>query len=905
MIVYLLKSIACLLLLLLVHRVLLQREVLHRFNRFFLLFSVVASFLIPLYTIEVPVEIATAPVEVNSEPVYFEAGSSEVISEPVYFKAASQDINQEQVIAEVSESEFKWEYLLFGLYALISLVFLYRFGRNIKILVNQIQRNVKVNYRGQTLVLLKEESLPYSFLKYIFVAESDLENGKFADAVFEHERTHIVEKHSWDVLFVEALMVPLWFHPGLYWAKATIKLNHEFIADAVALRSTPLEKYESQLLAMMLSEQKYGLASSLNFSLTKKRFEMMKRKSMSANGWIKLLVLVPILGGMVYFFSERVAAKADDTLQESEVYVSTANQKYLEPMDFDLTFTLKPDGVIEYRNENYALDAVKELIIETKKSQGDVKINLITESGLSMGELSDFQAILRDLDIRRIYYASSATEKFEELSSEQFIQKGQQVSLNLKQGQGDGSKVAQEEQKAKLYSEVRFLVEDVQMVYIFKNYSELTDKERSMLLSPPLPPPGIKEDGTVAPSFENERENDVSKIPHIFFTPDGDPFLTYNLFTESYVEEVTSLKNGKGSITITPDAIYLVDISNYANPADYFFQKFAEYESLRSGKPHYVNKSRMDQAIMESLFFELTALSYQFSEEIRSELGSLFSNQYSPLKTPILPYVKLVKGGEIQYKKRDELNEVERQLLPPPHPPLPSVWETTKPSKYVPADKKSSDPVADQKDDTSSKWPPAVKASQIQNNLQAYIDANSAYEKLRDQAPHFVKRSKAEQDKLSKMFSDLGSMYFQVAFNDKPKVNRPIHPFVPYVKLESDGEVYYKLSKDLTPEEISKFPPPPPPATPRKQVEAYKKIYFEYELKRQEGRGDSYKSVEERAAMYGLYNDLQDKFLAMEPTERRQVKMVNFPYFAEEENGKLVFKARDELTSEQRALNGC
>ncbi|MEB2780910.1 M56 family metallopeptidase [Algoriphagus sp. C2-6-M1] len=878
MMAYLLKSVACLLLLLLVHRVLLQREVLHRFNRFFLLFSVVASFIIPLYTIEVPVEIATAPVEVNSEPVYFEAGPSEVISEPVYFEAASQDSNLEQVFTAVPESQFNWEYLLIGIYGLIALIFLYRFVRNIKILFNQIQRNIKINYRGQTLVLLKEDSLTFSFLKYIFVAESDLENGKFTDAVFAHESTHIQEKHSWDNLFIEALLVPLWFHPGLHWAKASIKLNHEFIADEIALRSTPIEKYESQLLAMMLSEQKYGLASSLNFSLTKKRFEMMKRKSISSNTWIKVFALVPILGAVVYFFSERVAAKQESGNTESEVYVNSANQKYLEPMDFDLTFTLKPDGVIQYENENYDLDAVKALISETKKSLNAVKINLITGSELSMGDLSDFQAVLRDLDIRRVHYVDSGRKAVE----------------------------AQEEQKARLYSEVRFLVEDVQMVYIFKNYSELTDNERSMLLSPPLPLSGIKEDGTVAPSFENESENDVFKIPHIFFTPDGDPFLTYNLFTESYVEEVSKLKNGKGSITITPAAIYLVDISNYANPADYFFQKFAEYESLRSGKPHYINKSRKDQAIMEALFFELTALSYQFSEEIRSELGSLFSNQYSPLKTPILPYVKLVKDGEIQYKKRDELNEVERQLLPPPHPPLPSVWETTKPSKYVPADKKSSDPVANQKEETAGKWPPGVRADQIKNDLQSYIDAHAAYEKLRNQAPHFVKRSKAEQDKLTEMFSKLGSMYFQVAFHDKPKVKRPVRPFAPYMKLESDGEVYYKFGRDLTAEEHKKYPPlPPPPATHEEQVEDYKKVFYQYELMRNKGRNDASLSMEERNTLFLMYNELQLKFLRLGAPARRQVKMVNFPYYRVEENGKTVFKAISELTPEQKALNNC
>ncbi|MCE7053396.1 M56 family metallopeptidase [Algoriphagus sp. AGSA1] len=880
MITYLLKSITCLLILLLVHRLLLQREVLHRFNRFFLLFSVVASFLIPFCTIEVPQEIATASVEVNSEPVYFEAGQSEVISEPVYFEAESQKFNQDQVLAAVPESPFNWAYLLFGLYGLISLVFLFRFVRNIKVLVNKIQRNVKINYRGQTLVLLKEESLPFSFLKYIFVAESDLEDGKFTDAVFLHERTHIEEKHSWDNLFIELLMIPLWFHPGLYWAKAAIKLNHEFIADKVALQSTTLEKYESQLMAMMLSEQKYGLASSLNFSLTKKRFEMMKRKTTNPKSWLKLLLVTPILGAMVYLFSERVVAQADATTNESEVYVNTANQKYLEPVDFDLIFTLKPDGVIQYENENYDLDAVKELISETKNSQGDVKINLVTFSGVSMGDLSGFQAVLRDLDIRRVHYVKTHSE----------------VGVES---------VLQEEQKAKLYSGVRFLVYADQMYYEHKNFSQLTDKERSSLLSPPLPPQEMSEISSDTPSSEGNGENgenEVSIIPHNSFATDVDSYLSYNSFTEAYVKEVKRLKNANGTISITPAAIWLVDLSKYADPVNYVSQKLMEYDNLRNVPPHYIKKSANEQAKVDALFYELGAIIFQFDKEMRSELSSLLGYPYPPLNVPYYPYIKQVKKGEIYYKNYDELSDDERKLLPPP-PPLPP-RKTTHSSKNPAVYKQTNDLVPDQEKETSSKWTPAVKAAGIQHDLQSYIDAHATYEKLRKQAPHFVKRSKADQDMLTEMFSDLVNMYQQMSFFDKAKFCQPAHPFAPYLKLESNGEVYYKMRHELTAEELSKLPPPPP-ATPDKQVEAYKKVYYQYELKRNSGRNDTYLSMEERESMFQKYNELQEKFLAMDAPERRQVKMVNFPYYQVEEDGKMVFKAISELTPEQRALNNC
>ncbi|REG81252.1 hypothetical protein C8N25_12842 [Algoriphagus antarcticus] len=57
--------------------------------------------------------------------------------------------------------------------------------------------------------------------------------------------------------------------------------------------------------------------------------------------------------------------------------------------------------------------------------------------------------------------------------------------------------------------------------------------------------------------------------------------------------------------------------------------------------------------------------------------------------------------------------------------------------------------------------------------------------------------------------------------------------------------------------------------------------------------------------MYQLYNELQDKYLAMEPVQKRQVKMVNFPYIRLEENGLMIFKATDELSPEQKLLTGC
>jgi beta-lactamase regulating signal transducer with metallopeptidase domain len=487
MMVYLLKSIACLFILLLLHRVLLQREVMHRFNRFFLLFSVAISFLIPLFTIEVP-----AAVE---EP-------TPVVSQEYFPESVSQTYVGVTPVYTVVEAQLNWENLLIGIYSLISLIFLFRFVRNIKILVNQIQRNVKVSYRGQTLVLLKEDTIPYSFLKYIFVDESDLENGKFTDAVFEHERTHIIEKHSWDILFIEALLVPLWFHPGLYWAKETMKLNHEFIADEVALRSISLEKYESQLLAMMLSGQKHGLASSLNFSLTKKRFEMMKRKSLSSKSWVKILVLVPVVGALVYFFSERVTAQAEPNSSISELYVN-ASKAELDEVDFDLTLQLKPNGAISFENKEYGQDQVKYLIQERKANAENFKINLITSASTKMGDLGDFQKISGDLGIRRIHYKSFNQYESDESRNKSDLTAHYSI---IHQGQLSRSKVDLPDEKEKYYRNASIFVEDESGELIPKSYNELTASEKTFLHEPLKAPARNQPSSKVFESWKNPKD---------------------------------------------------------------------------------------------------------------------------------------------------------------------------------------------------------------------------------------------------------------------------------------------------------------------------------------------------------------------------------------------------------------
>ncbi|WP_332914237.1 M56 family metallopeptidase [Algoriphagus boritolerans] len=183
-----------------------------------------------------------------------------------------------------------------------------RFVRNINLLFDKINKNVHLQFRGETLILLRGQSMPFSFLSYIFVSKDYFESGQLTDSIFAHEQAHVRGRHTWDNLLIEALLVPFWFHPGLYLARQAIKLNHEFIADDAALHVTPLDQYKSFLLAMMLPDQNQAWSAALIFTSPKKRFEMMKRRTANSAKWIMILSLIPVLVALVYVFSEKVTA---------------------------------------------------------------------------------------------------------------------------------------------------------------------------------------------------------------------------------------------------------------------------------------------------------------------------------------------------------------------------------------------------------------------------------------------------------------------------------------------------------------------------------------------------------------------------------------------------------------------
>jgi len=295
MIDFIITSSVCLSIFLAAYHLLLEKEKMHTFNRFYLLSSIVISLLIPFLNFEI---IKIIPVVQNFEPL------NTVITSAVI---PENEIHKDAISIE-NTINFT-PYIYWSLYGIISFMLLLRFGKNIWKLVSKAKSNPSVKFKNANLILVKEETLPHTFLNSIFINFEDYNNKNIEDELYTHELVHVTQKHTFDILFIETLKAIFWFNPLFYFYKKAIQLNHEFLADEEVVKSCDDVPFYQTLLLQKNSINHVFLTSNLNYLVTKKRLIMMTKNTSKSLVLLKKIAVLPILVGMIYFFCIEIVAQ--------------------------------------------------------------------------------------------------------------------------------------------------------------------------------------------------------------------------------------------------------------------------------------------------------------------------------------------------------------------------------------------------------------------------------------------------------------------------------------------------------------------------------------------------------------------------------------------------------------------
>src|SRR5690625_1857638 len=156
------------------------------------------------------------------------------------------------------------------------LIFIYKLFKISRISKTGIRKSIYLT----EIIEIPGSTLAFSFLNRIFIGR-DLPE-KLKEQIIEHEKAHRTEKHSWDLLFYEVLLIPLWFNPVLYVFRKRIEAVHEFSADRKVTSKTGKEIYCQNLLSAVFQTDTISFVNSFfNESLIKTRIHMLQ-KSQSA-----------------------------------------------------------------------------------------------------------------------------------------------------------------------------------------------------------------------------------------------------------------------------------------------------------------------------------------------------------------------------------------------------------------------------------------------------------------------------------------------------------------------------------------------------------------------------------------------------------------------------------------------
>ena len=296
MIVYVVKSGICLAILFGIYKIFLEKEKALQFNRFYLVSSLLFSFIIPLIKIRLPThQIAFMPVN-----------RLVTIQDSAQYVATG-------LISDEVEIRVPINYLLL-VYLVITFLFLIRFVRHILDLYFVVKHNPVLSFKEAKFVLITANNTPYTFLNYIFIDEAAFKNQSIEEELFTHELAHVRQKHSWDIIFIELISSFFWFNPLLIWMKKAIQLNHEFLADDV-VNSTygNVKYYQRLLLSKLVNTKPVFLTSNLTFQATKQRFLMMTKQTSRKKTVAIIIAIIPVIAILTVLTCTTILAQQSAT----------------------------------------------------------------------------------------------------------------------------------------------------------------------------------------------------------------------------------------------------------------------------------------------------------------------------------------------------------------------------------------------------------------------------------------------------------------------------------------------------------------------------------------------------------------------------------------------------------------
>ena len=258
------------------------------FNRFFLLCGLVLAIVLPL--------------------LHFNFWQKPIEPFVINLGEAVENLSRMPVPAPNPDSppaNEHWSVLVYG-YLVVSAFLLLR------LLWSLAQVSLYKNKRHR----IPENLLAFSYFNFIYL-HPKIKEQPDADLILSHEKAHVRQWHSLDILLLQLTKVVCWANPVLWLYHKPMRENHEYLADEEVIRQYPhkVNSYQQQMLNLQLGLLYPGIVNNFNILPHKKRIDMIKKNQITRRGKITLAL-------SMFFFALTLFACKEvvDNIETDQVY---------------------------------------------------------------------------------------------------------------------------------------------------------------------------------------------------------------------------------------------------------------------------------------------------------------------------------------------------------------------------------------------------------------------------------------------------------------------------------------------------------------------------------------------------------------------------------------------------------
>ena len=293
---YLLKVIICSAVLSSYYWFFLRNKVFHVYNRFYLLAIIVISVGLPLSKFNIFHNDANKPTVIKMLQVV----------------RAGDEYMDEIIIGAPKKANVSFVDFLPFIYVITSAAFLIMLVQMLVTIFILLQKNEKIYLENfQVINTDGAKGTPFSFFNYIFWNNQIDMNSPSGNKIFKHEIAHVKEKHSWDKMSINIILIVFWSNPIFWLIRKELSMIHEFIADKKAVEDGDTSAFAAMILKATYPQKNFYITNSFFYSPIKRRIMMLAKQQNPRMNYISRLLVLPLLLIVFGAFTIKIADKID------------------------------------------------------------------------------------------------------------------------------------------------------------------------------------------------------------------------------------------------------------------------------------------------------------------------------------------------------------------------------------------------------------------------------------------------------------------------------------------------------------------------------------------------------------------------------------------------------------------